>query len=263
MNYIHLMNDIKKRVNEELPLLDDSFRRFIGNTHTTLADLLLSKIVKESTENFLPGTYFLCEETWPKISHKEYVHKNWSQVFRATLPHKPDHFTVLLLDPIDGTKQWATKMNDCAMSLSHVEIKEERVTPLFSWIWNFNLNEEMHSLMPHPPQKQMDTTAVPQGLISWSEYPLSTLPYASLQTSPMGSIAYKLLLLAQQKTDFVLTTRPKHIWDILAGTHLCSFMGIQNHHTNALSLLENALPLPPMLWCRAQVYEKLKALYGI
>ena len=48
----------------------------------------------------------------------------------------------------------------------------------------------------------------------------------SASVLPKGSIAFKLGLLAVGASHFAITKKPKNIWDIAAGTHICLKRGI-------------------------------------
>jgi myo-inositol-1(or 4)-monophosphatase len=67
----------------------------------------------------------------------------------------------------------------------------------------------------------------------------------------VGSIAYKLALLINGDCDFVITKRPKNIWDIAAGTHICKKFGFEVSFLEGDSTkITQDLYQAPMIWCR-------------
>jgi myo-inositol-1(or 4)-monophosphatase len=70
-------------------------------------------------------------------------------------------------------------------------------------------------------------------------------------TRPMGSVAYKLALVAAGMADATWTLCPKHEWDIAAGSALVKAAGgvIQNLNGSELRFNNSSPLLPGLLAC--------------
>jgi myo-inositol-1(or 4)-monophosphatase len=79
---------------------------------------------------------------------------------------------------------------------------------------------------------------------------------------PRGSIAFKLALLASGAADFVVSLRPKNIWDIAAGTMLCHQRGIQLWSADTrLAELSQETYSAPLIWCRPELRTTLSEIF--
>jgi fructose-1,6-bisphosphatase/inositol monophosphatase family enzyme len=82
--------------------------------------------------------------------------------------------------------------------------------------------------------------------------------YPDLVLQPVGSIAYKLQLLSFGLTDYVITLKPKNLWDIAGGTVLLNQLGYKLYHgKHELKELSQELYQPPLLWCKEVDFQKL------
>lgn len=155
-------------------------------------------------------------------------------------------FPVAILDPIDGTKEFAKGLDECAVSFGvyfSENLNDERN---FSWIYNFYNKFEIHSEQIY--KLKPESKAKLKGMVSNTEYDKG-LYTDNEYINPMGSIAYKLGLLADGQCDFVITKRAKNIWDIAAGTHLCLQRGIHFFSDDIPEFkITNQLYKPNMIW---------------
>ena len=79
-----------------------------------------------------------------------------------------------------------------------------------------------------------------------------------IEITPRGSIAFKLALLASGACDFVLSLSPKNIWDIAAGSVLCSARGIKLYQNGVEIKNLNEINMKGMLlWAPDQFAEDL------
>ncbi len=164
-------------------------------------------------------------------------------------------FPLYVLDPIDGTRELVEGIPECALSLAYLD--QNRATG-WGWIYNpftgFDLTSDDPFTKPFKFNKQRIL-----GLVSSSEwaknlYPEKNYKYVSL--APRGSIAFKLGLLASGSCDFVITRKPKNIWDIAAGTILCWQRGFVLYQNGvAVEKLESLRMENDMLWCRPEQYS--------
>ncbi|MFZ8999786.1 MAG: inositol monophosphatase family protein [Bacteriovoracaceae bacterium] len=195
------------------------------NTLVTEIDLVVSNIFKE---HLSPLVNFYSEEDHDKLE-----------------------FPSFILDPIDGTRELIKRIPECAVSLGYLD--DKGLGHGWGWIFNpftgleINCQDSFIHLEGRAEGKL-------QGMVSRSEWKRGLYAgYDELKLIliPKGSIAFKLALLATGAIDFVITKRPKSIWDIAAGSILCRKRGIhlyqQKQELNKLS--EKRLD-GPLLWCK-------------
>ncbi len=177
--------------------------------------------------------------------------------------HSELNFPALILDPIDGTKGLISGYPDCSVSLALM--KDEKISGGWGWIFNpftgFDLSSSQgFSKAPNVPEGKLI------GLVSrseWNRGEFQNINQNNFSLAPKGSIAFKLGLLAAGAADFVITKRKKQIWDIAAGTILCSERDIFlfDKKSQVETLNEKVLDAP-MLWCKKEHYKELKFLLG-
>jgi myo-inositol-1(or 4)-monophosphatase len=166
-------------------------------------------------------------------------------------------FPMLALDPLDGTREYIAGRAEWAISAGLITGDD------FSgagWIFNPLTNE----VFSRPARRSYPEGSIFQGEISRSEWDAGLVPAlaaANIQLRPMGSIAYKLGRLAAGEIDFVISMRPKNIWDIAAGTILCREAGIKFYSGGVPVQRVEQLFHPPLLWCREELFETLSELY--
>jgi myo-inositol-1(or 4)-monophosphatase len=170
-------------------------------------------------------------------------------------------FPALILDPIDGTKEFAQAIGECCVSVAYMN--SERIDdPLnCAWIYNPFTGYEQSSESVGIGQTRNYFTSDYIGLVSrteWSKGLFDNLEDCETKVVPRGSIAFKLGLLASGSAEFVITLRPKNIWDIAAGTILCDRAGIKMYHEeNRVELLDITLLPKNLIWSSGTVYEKI------
>lgn len=172
----------------------------------TTADLEANRILREILSGHFPAYGWLSEETRDD-------------------PTRLTKDRVWIVDPIDGTKEFVTRIPEFAVSVALVE----QGSPVVSAIYN-------------PAVDELYTSVRGQG--TWcngartkAEHPLSTRPVilasrseikrgefkpfeAKAEIRPVGSIAYKLALIAAGQADATFSLGPKNEWDIAAGVLL-------------------------------------------
>jgi myo-inositol-1(or 4)-monophosphatase len=207
-----------------------SIQRKEDKTLVTEIDLFISSLIKNELN--LEGKSFLSEEDQGAFT-----------------------FPLYILDPIDGTRELVHGIPECCLSLAFLQ--EDKKTG-WGWIYNpftgFDLCTEDSFVKPLSFNSQKIN-----GLVSSSEWAKSLYPekkYKYVNLAPRGSIAFKLGLLASGACDFVITKKPKSIWDIAAGTILCWQRGIELYHNGQVVKELGSLRLQnDMIWCRPEQYN--------
>lgn len=184
----------KTQVNKFLLLSKWSLGRLIHDARekskgdwVTHFDLKISEIIQQTMFDLQMPHYLLSEENWQE---KDVIDFNQPLV---------------ILDPIDGTSGFRKGLKEFCLSLAVMENGQM----VSSWLWNFGTDEEETS-------ENVDTTAASAtlphlGLVSdsewkkllWQSVTSNDSHKEKIKLQPCGSIAYKLLLLAKGKCDFV------------------------------------------------------------
>lgn len=231
-NIIKILGCIKTQIRQNFDVIKNDFHNLSitkkdDNTLVTEFDLYISDLFKQMIETEFPGINFYSEEDMGNFQ-----------------------FPVCILDPIDGTREFAAGLDQCAVSFGIYFSEKISDKRNFSWIFNPITGFEVSSVDElDSPQKDR---GVLKALVSNSEFNENMHQGTSeLNYSPMGSIAYKLGLLACGDCDFVITKKDKNIWDILAGTHICMKNNIQLFQNGKkLELITKDLYKHDLVWCQ-------------
>ncbi len=168
-------------------------------------------------------------------------------------------FPLLALDPLDGTREYICNRPEWAISIGYLK------TAAFTgegWVYNpANRNLFTHTV----PRFQFLKKKVFEGEVSRSEWEknlfLPDYSQGKFILKPMGSIAYKLGRLAYQKSDFVISLRPKNIWDIAGGTLLCQEAGLKFYSQGKEVTSVEKIYQPPLLWCHEELFSELSEIF--
>ena len=176
--------------------------------------------------------------------------------------HHKLEFPCCILDPIDGTSGLLKGVNESALSLGIM--KDSRIENGWGMIFNPFTGYCQTSDDPFYHLKKASQGGPFLGLVSRSEWErglFTQIREDHLTFIPKGSIAFKLGLLASGGCDFVLTRRPKNIWDIAGVTILCHQRGINLFDSSGkIEILDKKKLSSPMLWCREDHFEIYKGL---
>ncbi len=158
-------------------------------------------------------------------NHPEY--KNYS--FFCEEDFKEFQFPCAILDPIDGTRELIKGRPECAVSLALMKSHFIDDPENFAWLYNpfsgFSLDSYAPFVASLDKSVQKLLTFVSRSEFHKGHYH-KYLNHPQIDITPRGSIAFKLGLLASGACDFIISLEPKNVWDIAAGTILCSQRGI-------------------------------------
>jgi len=139
---------------------------------------------------------------------------------------------VWVVDPLDGTREFVQGIPEFCVSIGYVE----NGIPVAGGICNPATNELIlgsretgvtYNGTPARPSQRTDLhgalvlasrSEVKRG--EWKQFEA-----AEFQVQPMGSVAYKLGLVAAGKADLTFTLVPKNEWDVAAGAALVESAG--------------------------------------
>lgn len=206
------------------------------NTIVTEIDLFVSNLVKDKFIKKYPFLNFFSEEDQENFA-----------------------FPMIILDPIDGTRELSQGINECAVSFGVYFSEDFSDKRNFSWIFNpftgFVAKSE-ESIPPH--QKILGDKLF--AYVSNTEFNKGLHVSNDLITYlPKGSIAFKLGLLATGTGNFVISRKPKNIWDIMAGTHICYERGIYLYNNGQKVTSLNSIKVEnDLVWASEEAWEKIK-----
>ena len=171
------------------------------------ADLRASEMLHSALTTAFPDTGWLGEE-----------HKDTSE--------RLGHERVWIVDPIDGTREYLQGIPEYAISIGLVIGGK----PALGVVYN-PAKEEMCTALctgategsPGAIPPRWDAL-VGRGEKQWQELP--QLPPGA-RTNGIGSVAYRLALLASGRGDAVLTGFGRSEWDVAAGVALCLAAGLR------------------------------------
>jgi myo-inositol-1(or 4)-monophosphatase len=216
--------------------INNGFDRKIDGTLVTEADIKISNLIKSKI--FLLG------------GNEKFNFYSEEDIGKFELP-------IIILDPIDGTKELVEGIPECAVSLAIIKNAKE----YDYWLFNpFNSQEFFKGQSPIASPSQSSSLVGAVSRTEWSKGLFGKyLDDPEISVSPIGSIANKLMMLANHQLDFVISFRPKNVWDIAAGTlatwdqGYCFYEGGRK-----VTSLDSSQYQSPLLWCKEGTYDRLK-----
>lgn len=199
----------------------------------TKLDLALSELIEQMMEEHFKGVTFYSEENFSE----------WK-------------FPLLSLDPLDGTREYVEGRDEWALSIGLFEDKNFEGE---GWVYNPK-REECFSAATKRTFQVKDNYV---GEVSRSEWKSALFKeqVENFTIKPVGSIAYKLGRLAAGQSDFVVSLRPKNIWDIAGGTLLCKQAGLKFYSQGKEVTEVKPLYEAPLIWCPEELFSSLSKIY--
>jgi len=176
---------------------------------------------------------------------------------------------VWVVDPLDGTREFVAGIPEFCVSVAMVE----NGRPVAGGICNPATNETLLGSLDSGityngrPARSSQRASLEGALVLASrsevkrgEWKLFDKP--SLQIRPMGSVAYKLALVAAGLADVTFTLTPKHEWDVAAGAALVESAGgfVRTLDNQPLRCNNQSPWLSGLLACGPELRDELLAL---
>ncbi len=209
----------------------------------TEMDYFISQKIKDYCQSGLEPIY--------KVAH-----------FYSEEDHGDLNYPAIILDPIDGTFEFVHGIPQCSLSFSYMETPDVAGAENHAWVFNpytgFSIDHKQVLAGFDYEQKPFLS-----GFVSNTEFKnglyKNEILSPTISLAPVGSIAFKLALLASGACDFVVSKKPKNIWDIAAGTILCRKSGIFFYQDfKEVRLLNTQSYDGLLLWARPSFLERLK-----
>jgi myo-inositol-1(or 4)-monophosphatase len=200
----------------------------------TELDIALSELIEEKLASSYPNFNYYSEEKFDE----------WK-------------FPLIAVDPLDGTREYVAGRPEWAMSIGIFESEKWQGS---GWVCNPVTKE----IFEQGEKKALEKKSKYIGEVSrseWEEGLFKKASHPNFEIKPMGSIAYKLGKLSQHKIDFVVSLRPKNIWDIAGGTLLCQESGMQFYSQGREVTKVERHYKPPLIWCAPSLFAELSQLF--
>ncbi len=181
------------------------------NDIVTKADLLADEILKAELTSAFPDVGWLSEES-------------------VDDPIRLQQDRVWIVDPIDGTREFAQGIPEYAVSVALIE----KGKPIAAYVYNPAADKLFHAELGQGAYlnneriqcRQTVSEAHMSLLASRSEFKRGKWDvFMQHDVQPIGSIAYKLALIAAGLGDATFSLGPKNEWDIAAGVLLVQEAG--------------------------------------
>jgi len=182
---------------------------------------------------------------------------------KANFYSEEDHdllqFPSIVLDPIDGTKELVKKNGECSVSIAWMETSSSGSALIYNPFTGFTI-----ATSDGPVWKPLLTEKPYLGLVSRTEYAeFEKYNHHSYKIVARGSIAYKLGLLSSGACDFVVSLKPKNIWDIAAGTLLGWQRGfVFMSEGKIIKDLSQKTYNPPLIWSKPDLTNELAKYFS-
>jgi myo-inositol-1(or 4)-monophosphatase len=181
----------------------------------------------------------------------------WLSEEHTDTAHRLDRDRVWIVDPIDGTREYLMGIPEYAISVGLVVEGE----PVLGVIYN-PAADDLHAAVcagseeaPAGLTPREYRVLVGRGEQRWDEVP--PLPPGA-ETRGVGSVAYRLALVAAGRGEAVVTGYGRAEWDVAAGVALCRAAGLR-----ATGVLGDSLEFnQPEPWVRGLLVAK-PALHGV
>jgi 3'(2'),5'-bisphosphate nucleotidase len=194
----------------------------------TEADYAAHRIIVGALKTMFPHDAILSEES---DSAEETARMQRDRFERAR---------VWIIDPIDGTREFIKGRDEFAVSVGLVAGDRAVAGFVFNPAKDYLLSgaegaglflngEKFTRAISREGEKQ---NAPPRIVVSRSEFKAGELKhlensYPKLADYAVGSIAYKLALIADGTYDLAVSVRPKNEWDIAGGAALMNIAGLE------------------------------------
>lgn len=157
--------------------------------------------------------------------------EGWLSEESADSQERLSRSRVWLVDPLDGTKEYVSGIPEWCISIALLEegrfVAAGVMNPATSEMF-CGSREQGLLISPDGPNGNNVDDAEPLVLGSRSEVKRGEWERfrdRGFHMQPMGSVAYKLALVAAGRADATWTLVPKHEWDVAAGVALLQFSG--------------------------------------
>lgn len=164
----------------------------------------------------------------------------------------------MALDPLDGTREYISGNTEWALSVGCFENENFEGQ---GWVYN-PAKQELFDHAEKIPFKTKSSYRGEVSLSEWNQGLYKDIHSDQFKIHPVGSIAYKLARLSKGECDFVISRRPKNIWDIAGGTLLCKLAGMKMYSQGKEVTTVKDLYQAPLIWCHPSLFNELHGKFN-
>lgn len=168
------------------------------------ADLRAAELLYERLHTALPGAGWLSEEHRDRGAR---LGREWTWI----------------VDPLDGTREYLLGIPEFAVSVALVRAGEAVLGVVHNPATGETFASRLMALRGEPSDGRL-RVLVARGEAEVGEVP--PLPRES-EVLAVGSVAYRLALVATNQAEALVTTQPRAEWDVAAGLALCAASGVR------------------------------------
>lgn len=147
-------------------------------------------------------------------------------------PSRLEKSRVWVVDPLDGTREFVLGLPEFCASIAFVEDRRAVAGGIFNPATKETIIGAIDSGVFYngQPAQPSQRTSLKGAVILASRSEVKRGEWqqfadGEFQVRPMGSVAYKLALVAAGRADVTFTLTPKHEWDVAAGAALVESAG--------------------------------------
>jgi myo-inositol-1(or 4)-monophosphatase len=176
---------------------------------------------------------------------------------------------VWLVDPLDGTREYVSGVPEWCISIALLEEGELVAGGVFNPLSDELIygscgsgivfqSKQGHGVTTEPSRPDLPLVLASRSECNRGEW--KRFRNAPIQLRPMGSVAYKLALVAAGKADATWTLVPKHEWDVAAGVAILRAAGgrVLKTDGNPPSFNQRNPLLPGLVGFSASGLERLR-----
>jgi len=177
--------------------------------------------------------------------------------------------TVWVVDPIDGTREFVQGIPEWCISIALVQDGAALAGGIHNPLTRETILGSRNTGVTYngTPAALTKRKLLPEAVVLASRSEVTRGEWKCFDGAPfkvrsVGSVAYKLALVAAGKADATWTLVPKHEWDIAAGTSLMEAAGgIVRTLDGKLVRFNNRKPkLPDLMACNPELYPQVHSM---
>jgi myo-inositol-1(or 4)-monophosphatase len=179
---------------------------------------------------------------------------------------------VWVVDPLDGTKEFVQGIPEWCVSIAWVHDGEAVAGGILNpasgetFLGSRNTGVKRNGVpVQVSPRKELPGSLVLGSRSEFKRGEWKQFQDGSLMLRPVGSVAYKLALVAAGLADATWTLVPKHEWDVAAGTALVQAAGgvVRNLDGSPVSFNARKPWLPGLIAAGPNLYREISRLLNI
>lgn len=188
-------------------------------------------IDQKGKDNPVTTADFEADHILKELLHGSFPHYGWLSEETADSPQRLERERVWIVDPLDGTKEFIKGIPEFVVAIALAE----HGVPILGVTYN-PIRDELFSgargagvLFNDKPVRVTERATLNNATVLASRSETSRGEWKAyegeIKIDPIGSVAYKLALVAAGRADATFTLTPKSEWDVASGIALINEAG--------------------------------------